>query len=342
MFDEVIAKIIESIDEKSIFTETYPKFSGEGYRAHKIDAKNFHKIEKSAKIKKTAFVDGGNAEIIGTANFSLNLIKTGYAVYGNNKKISAKKFETFALTRAINENSEIIFKTEFFSINNSIKLDDVSFSSFDHTIMTGMNRADITMVANAIRRFAELKIAKSVSDEKIADIIVLDGNLQSTLTNENKYLNELYESCETNNVVLTALSKTTSLFTENGNLLSAVLSGISKLPSWFYYPIVDITNLKHKAELFFIKFHEKSRHVFRFEIFNVQKMKAEEAISVLANNCTDPIFIGYPYGLVEVDRMARVTNTEKEMMKTMLVARINNKNLEKYLNAANAHEILDR
>ena len=52
MFDEVISKILESIDEKSILTEAYPKFSGEGYRAHKIDIKNFHEIKNSVLIKK--------------------------------------------------------------------------------------------------------------------------------------------------------------------------------------------------------------------------------------------------------------------------------------------------
>ncbi|MBI2655195.1 hypothetical protein HYX06_02110, partial [Candidatus Woesearchaeota archaeon] len=167
-------------------------------------------------------------------------------------------------------------------------------------------------------------------------------NLQSTLTNENHYLNELYESCEKNNDVLGALSKTNSIFTENGNLLSAVLSSISKMDCWLYYPIADIENHNHKAEMFFAKFHEKSRHIFRFEIFNMQKIKAEQAINELAGNCADPIFIGYPYGLVEADRTARVSNNEKESLRTMLLVKLKNRNIEKYLSAANAHEILDK
>ena len=77
MFDEIIEKILNTIDEKSVLTETYPKFSGEGYRAHKIDIKNFYNIEKTISTKKIAFIDGGNAEIIGSANFSLNLFNWG-------------------------------------------------------------------------------------------------------------------------------------------------------------------------------------------------------------------------------------------------------------------------
>jgi len=341
MYDEVVEKILESIDE-NLITASYPKFFGDGYRAHRIDAKNFHEINKANSGKKIAFVDGGNAEIIASGNFSLSLIRVCYVVYQNSKKLSAKKFEIFAFVQAINQNNEIYFKTTYFGANNLIGLGEISFSSLDHTLMLGINRADISSVANAVRRFAELKLAKIISDEKKADIIVLDGNLQSTLTNENKYSQELYESCSRNNAILTALSKTTSLFTDNGNLLSFVLDSINTFSSWFYYPIAEIKNQNHKAEMFFVKFHDKSKHIFRFEIFNEQKLLAESAINELASNCTDPIFIGYPYGLVEADKSARISNQEKESFKTIFLIKLRNKNIEKYLSSVNAHEILDR
>ena len=341
MYEEVIEKILKSFDE-NLVAASYPKFSGEGYRAHKIDSRNFHEISKISSNKKIAFVDGGNAEIIASGNFSLNLIRIRYAIYQSNKKISVKKYEILAFTQAISKNNEICYKTSFFKTKNSIDLEEMSFSSFDHTLMLGINRAEISSVANAIRRFAELKLAKIISDGKIADVIVLDGNLQSTVTNENKYLNELYASCEKNNVVMSALSKTTSLFTDNGNLLSVVLGSICNLSSWFYYPIVEISNINHKAEMFFVKLHGKSRHIFRLEIFNMQKAKAEETINAMAGNCIDPIFIGYPYGLVEADKIARVSHQEREMLKTMFLIKLKNRNIEKYLSSANAHEILDR
>ena len=94
--------------------------------------------------------------------------------------------------------------------------------------------------------------------------------------------------------------------------------------------------------MFFAKFHDKSRHIFRFESFNIQKAKAQETINALSGNCVDPIFIGYPYGLVEADRIARVSNQEKESLKTMFLVKLRNKNIDKYLSSANAHEILDK
>ena len=341
MFDEVITKILESIDEKQIPENIYPKFSGKGYKAHKTDPKNFHEIRKPTG-EKIAFIDGGNAEIIGSSNFSLNLIRACHVIYQNNKKIASKKSEMLAFVKAINENSEIHYKTEFFNLNNSLKMDAISFSSLDNTIMHGVNRAEISAVANAARRFAELRMAKFAADNKLADIIVLDGNLQCTLTNEIKYMDELHSSCVSNNVILCALSKTSSLFADNGDLLSAVLSRLSSLSSWFYHPIADITNPGHRADIYFAKFNDKSKHIFRLEVSSMQKMEAAQAISEIAPNCRDPVFLGYPYGLVEADRIARISNQEKESLKTMMLVKLRNSNIDKYLSAANAHEILDK
>ena len=341
MFDEAIEKILAVINKKDAFGEIYPKFSGEGYNSFKVDLKNFHEIQPAIN-KKIAFIDAGNAEIIGSSNFSLSLIRACYVIFQNNKKLGFRKFEALALTQAVGESNEILYKTSFFKTNNSMDLQEISFNSLDSNLMVGMNRAEIGSAANAIRRFAELRLAKSVAEQKIADMIVLDGNLQSTLTNENAYLKELYSSCDKNDVKLSALSKTTSLFTSNGDLLSAVLTRMSSLASWFYHPIAEISSLSHNAEMFFVKFHEKSRHVFRFEIYNKQKEFAEEIIGALAANCADPVFIGYPYGLIEADRIARIGKNEKESLKARFLFKLQDKNIEKYLSSRNAHEILDR
>jgi hypothetical protein len=46
--------------------------------------------------------------------------------------------------------------------------------------------------------------------------------------------------------------------------------------------------------------------------------------------------------MVEADRIARVGNSEKESLRTMILVKLKNKNVESYLNSGNAHEILDR
>src|SRR3989344_9488929 len=168
MYEEVVEEILENLDKEYI-TPSYPKFSGESYKPFKIDIKNFHNIEKTNSGKRIAFVDGGNAEIISSGNFSLNIIRACFVIYQGNKKIAAKRFEILAFVNSVNKNDEIYYKTALFGINSPINLEEISFSSFDHTLMVGINRAEIRSVANAIRRFLELKAAKHLADEKIAD-----------------------------------------------------------------------------------------------------------------------------------------------------------------------------
>ncbi len=55
------------------------------------------------------------------------------------------------------------------------------------------------------------------------------------------------------------------------------------------------------------------------------------------------MFIGYPYGLIDVDREARISNKEIEFLKTQFMIKLG-KDWEKVKQAMttnNAHEILD-
>ncbi|HLG24689.1 MAG TPA: DNA double-strand break repair nuclease NurA [Candidatus Nanoarchaeia archaeon] len=340
MFDQAAKKLIESLNAQNDFSEEYPKFSSEDYLPFKIEKKNFHEIKEDWTDKTVAFVDGGSAEIVGSANFSLNIIRICFVCYKGNKKIIHGKKEFLLLVNAENKDGEISYKSSFFG--DGADLSELSFSSFDKTLMKGVNRAEIGSIANAVRRFSELLLAKSMSDGKKADIIVLDGNLQCTLTNEKKYMDSLQKSCSENGVVLSALAKTSSLFTDKGNILTSAIASAGEKGLWFYNPVAEIKSPSHKAEMYFAKLHENSRHVFRLEVYNEQKKYAFDVISAVASSCNDAVFVGYPYGLVEADRAARVTNQEKESMKTVFLGKLKGNDISKYINSKNAHEILDR
>ena len=74
------------------------------------------------------------------------------------------------------------------------------------------------------------------------------------------------------------------------------------------------------VSIFLSKFHQRSEYIFRFEIFNEQKEKTKQVISELSRNSIDPLFLGYPYGLVIADEMARVSNNEAEYYRTKILA----------------------
>ena len=64
---------------------------------------------------------------------------------------------------------------------------------------------------------------------------------------------------------------------------------------------------------------------------------------MLSANCKDPVFIGYPYGLIEADKNARISNQEKDMLLTLFSTKFGKdwERIKESLSNIDAHEILD-
>lgn len=280
-----------------------------------IDKNLFRNILPSEENKSIAFVDGGQAEIISVGNFCMSFIRIFAQVFKNNKKIDSYKNEFYLFTYSKFEKNELYYHSKIFPLKEKlISEEDLLVSSNDPTIKNGLERAPISKIVNIARRFAELELTKNIK----ADHIILDGTLTPTFKNEEKILGTLPDN-------VSALTKTSSLFTIKGNSPSILLSKLTDLNCWSY--LLD-------RRTYFVKLNDRSKHVFRFE-------GNPEALSLMIKNSTDPIFLGYPYGLIFVDRMARVTNEEKSSLKSSFLLKAENKEIIKYLNSNNAHEILD-
>lgn len=341
MDDSLIEEITNLLDKKIKFEDDFIDFSDKRYKPFKIDKKNFNKIKEVRSNKKIVFVDGGNAEILRAVDISFQLIRVYYTIYKNNKKIRPKKREFYVLINAVNKKDIIKYKTKIFN-DKILNEEDLILDSFDKTLKTGENRIEISRIGEIVRRFAELKIIGELIDElDKGDIIVRDGDLQARVTKEDKYFNSIYKKALEKNVIICGLSKTSNLFTNKGNSVVFLLNNISPTGTWYYYPTVKILNENHQVEMFFIKLNEKSKYVFKFEVFKDSKFDVNEILTLLKDNAKDPIFLGYPYGLIEADRFARISNYEKEHQKTILLVKLGNK-LEKFLTPLNAHNILDK
>ena len=346
---QIYSQIINLVKSNiSSADDGHVQFSDRDYKPINFDKKNFHRIKSAEKNSKIAFIDAGSAEIIKSSNFSLNLIRVYCTIYKNDKRINSKKFDFYAFISAKNINNELFYNVDFIKSNNENNIipsnEDLLLNSLDATIKQGITRASISNVANVIRRFSEIKTAINVIDNlENNDIIVLDGSLQCTFTNEKKYFEESYKKAIEKNIVVCGLSKTTTLMTDKGNSIANALNKFDIDGKWLYHPVAEIKSSSHKAEMSFVKLHEKSRHIFRFEIYKEQKEKLHETIILLATNCKDAVFLGYPYGLIEADKNARISNQEKEMLLTLFSVKFG-KDWEKIkdsISNVNAHEILD-
>ncbi|HIH42160.1 TPA: DNA double-strand break repair nuclease NurA [Candidatus Woesearchaeota archaeon] len=396
MQSQIIGKIITSLDGSLKLNENEAiEFNLPGYKAVPIFKTNFHAIEQSNKENnaddgnknnnnvitntKIAFIDGGNVELLSAPNFSLQFVRVFACIFQDNKRIFSKKKEFYVLAKCINRlndegKAELTYTAEIFNANKEpgkdgktfIDASDLLFAANDETIRDGIHNASISAVGEIARKFGELALAKQIVNELGEDgIIVLDGSLQATITNHKKYLEQLYAYAHEKGIVVSALAKTSRLFSNNGNSMAGLLNEISantqvngvicKNIAWYYYPVVEIENDNHKAELFFVKLNKASEYVFRFEIFKdcLAEKKQDSALlagflselfSAIANNSRDLAFPGYPYGLIFADKLARVSNNEKEYLTTMFQAKAGKSWLviKKYLNAVNAHDVLDR
>ncbi len=271
---------------------------------YKINKNNFQTI--TPQNQELTFIDGGQAEILAAANFSLHFIRVA-AITFPNKTHTLKEF--FLLTTAQHQNNDLIYISKIFG-DKLINESHLTISSNDPTIKTGTERAPISKIANIARRFSELALASQHNN------VILDGTTEQTYKNEELYLQSKFS----------ALAKSSSLFTTSGNNPTILLNKLGPEGCWQY-------QLNQKTS--FVKLHKDSKHVFRYE-GNSQLLPA------LQQNATDALFLGYPYGLILADKLARVSNAEKNNLKLKFCLNKQNKELLKYLSTSDSHDILDR
>ena len=278
-----------------------------------INKDNFTSLTSSHNTTKIAFIDGGQAEIISTGNFCLSFIRVASLIFTGTKKETITK-EFYLFTKAIWHNDDLFYTSKIFG-DKMVEEQDLFLSSNDVSIKVGSERAPIAKIANMARRFAELSLASTIN----SDFVVIDGTLEKTFTNEGKYLEKFGSN-------VCSLAKSSSLFTTSGNSPVVLLNKLGPVGCWSYH--VD-------AKTKFVKLHEKSKHVFRFEGDSL-------VLPHLLSNSCDALFLGYPYGLLAVDRVARVTNNEVRSLKAKFLLNKQNEELVAYLSTTNAHSILDR
>lgn len=313
--DELLKKLREL---KAQSSDNVHIVMGKSYSPIIIDKKNFHEIISFDNLSDLTFIDGGQAILFESAGFCIGIIRVAAISYSNNKRVN-RDIEEFYVLITEKDNSFIInsFPNE--------KFNNLHFDPENETLRNGIERASPSRILSVIRRFAELNSAKNYKNA------VLDGTLEARYPNELDYIEKLEN--------VSAISKTCSLVTNVGLGVVNYLESLND-KKWRYYPIVINNNKNHQAEISFIKLMEKSDYIFRFEH---KGNDAGKIIYTLSKNSADPIFLGYPYGLVDADNAARITDREKKMLQTQISVKLGKDwgRFSKMLKSMNAHDILD-
>jgi hypothetical protein len=128
---------------------------------------------------------------------------------------------------------------------------------------------------------------------------------------------EMDESTTSQKII--AISKTTEA--EAGNI-----RGLADSPGTWY---------AGDEKSGYAKLHESSKHVFKIQLKNAN---IKDIATLKTHN--DPAFLGYPYGLVVADQLARVSNKEIDAMRTKMRMKIG-REANQSLKTHDAHKILD-
>ena len=305
----------------------------------RITQKNFRQI-KECKNAKITYIDGGNAEIINSSELSLQIIQTAAVTKEGKKTVKKTKTMFYTLTQAEEKEGKIIFSTKIFPVTGDAIPEEkaLCIDSMDETVTEGKNRASINCIGRIARKFSEWLMCRQTAETlEEGDIIVRDGNLEVDYTNEVKYAYDTIKTLKDKKITLAGVAKTSKVFCDNGKNVTNELDDISKEDSWYYYPLAENCNT------LFAKLNKKSKHVFRID-FECYEEDIDKLICALRDDSKDITFPGYPYGLIEADKYARVSNQEKDFLKTMLLAKAGKdaERLNKIMSTSNAHEILDK
>ncbi len=328
------------------------------YKAKDFDTKNFQPIATTESDFKIAFIDGGNLSVIEAPSFAVQFERAYFNCFDGEKRAKLdlpNKIEFFAVVTS-SGGDEVKYKTHLIPLVEEYKRylpdeKDLVFDSYDETLRTGLEQIEIPRIGEVARSFAEWNLAKLVAGElEKGDILVRDGTLHAPYTNEMKYAEAAYEAAKRNGALFCGVAKTSHLYTTTGLPLVAAIGRLArenhiKAPG-YYENIVDITDPAHRADISFARLHARSQNTLRVEILKGQEGEKPRIMSALAANSRDVSFPGYPYGLIDADKNARVSYGELDALRMLLLSEISKAKkfgeFKDFLAATDAHDWLNK
>jgi len=336
-------------------------------KGYEIIEDSFHPIPSLHKDKKKmGFVDGGSSSLITSSDLNISFNRVAGCLFKGQKPLELNNIPTVieyytATIIDVQEDGKLKFIIKSFPREEEHREyipDELTFFINDESIREQFGYLPkIEQMGGIVMRFSEWIYGKHLIESELdnGDIFIRDGSLQTGYTNEIKEAEKLFSIGSKKNVYITGLSKSCRLITDKGNSLVSVVNAIgnNKFPEspWYFYPSFRITRADNQADVYFIKLHRHATHSFRFDIFleQSQALKEEDKeiiISNIAYNSTDLSFPGYPYGLIKVDQLARISMRELDSQKIALLSEFDQDIYKSFilprLRSMDAHDIINK
>lgn len=322
-----------------------------------------------------AFVDGGNAELLAAPSLSVHAVRLHASVYQEKKAGKPYHLDGFVIVHAVESDAvpgyeaHVLFsdpKKTGYSVADHFAGSEPSsrpsfsnplvFSSDDPSLRAGLSLASPSTIVGVVRRYLELWFARKLVQEGHARIMVLDGSLAAKHAQEREMMEGLMSDASARNIPVIGLSKTSDLLTKKGSSVMGLLKHHGPACAWVYHPVLSYPVLSpdssgsssSQIEMCFARLHPLASHVVRIDVAGHRISSALPAIlpliiGTLADYSQDPVFFGYPYGLVDADQLARISKAEQQYLQTRLKAAFGAgwKVAERWVSGKDAHGVLD-
>lgn len=311
-----------------------------------LDVNSIMEIEE--RKGKISAIDGGSSEIVKlpTRALVLNRIYCN-CFFGMEKLNYFKKCTFISLTKLLKEEGKLVFENKITNfLEGFIDLEIPKVDSSAEEMRIGRSRGDINRALSMARRFAEWIFVKEALKSG-AKFIIMDGSLQTSFPNESKLMDSIYEEVKKHNAIIAGLSKTTTLFTEEGVPLSMFLESLASkigLKKWAVKLGIS-EEWAHRAVVYYAKLHEDCDRGFRIDVFkDAKEGEIIELLSILASNSKYFAYPGYPYALIDAHTYAKVGKEEAMHIKDLILDNLDAgalKKIEMAEAALTGHRILD-
>ncbi len=331
-----------------------PYFRESDYDPLDFDSGNFVHLPIPSKeeIKdynaKVCYVDGGNALVFDSPTMSIHYLR-GYA--------SVYNAECKRHTPNVQQPVEYTVLVSMDTDKDGLKLGGSLFRGrgdldlepyYQHT------RMDVEEFVSALRQRLELALAARMTEElDRGDVVVMDGSLRFPDPLACGEMEELIESARKKGVVVAGVSKTSRLVTSTSMpLLIAVTIqhemnfGELREP-WYYHPVAVPKSERCYGDIYVCHLHPSSGYTFRMDVVptTLNHLDMKDLFRIISYHSQDLSFLGYPYGLIDADRHARISDDEGESMRFVAESMFHRlgagRTSKMYSSSVDAHEKLD-
>jgi len=291
----------------------------------------------AATSLKACFVDGGNAPVFESPEVRVEYLRIYGTVYDGKERKTTEQVEGSVLVRrTVKDGKGYVAARGYAPIELDILIPDD-----DPGLRFGKERVSLGIVANLARFVLECRFLQQLGKKRGCALLVRDGPLIGNNEHEDKALQALFGTGKQ----VAGLCKTNTKLTKHGGSATAYLMERGPKQPW----IVSLES-EEGVDINVVKLHARSEYAFRLDTRGEREKRERtptmnvKIAASLVSVSADPAFYGYPYPLIEADRMARVTNREIDTLRMRFRAEAGEgwKSLERMARGSDAHSVLDR